>query len=95
MSAGFVVQAVDIAAFAEPAKFEQDIQSMIAEIRSSPRAKGVERIYLPGEIEWLKKQERLEMGIPVPDSLVRGLNELADKLDVQLELSACGDRNTL
>jgi LDH2 family malate/lactate/ureidoglycolate dehydrogenase len=90
VSAGFVVQAVDIAAFAEPAKFEKDIQSMIAEIRNSPRASSVERIYLPGEIEWLKKQERLERGIPVPDGLLQKLNQLADELDVRLEWPAFG-----
>jgi LDH2 family malate/lactate/ureidoglycolate dehydrogenase len=88
VSAGFVVQAVDIAAFAEPARFEQDIQSMIAEIRNSPRASGVERIYLPGEIEWLKKQERLEKGIPVPNSLLLELGKLANELGVRLEWPA-------
>jgi LDH2 family malate/lactate/ureidoglycolate dehydrogenase len=84
VSAGFVVQALDIAAFAEPAEFENDIQALIAEIRSSPRASTVERIYLPGEIEWLNKQERLQHGIPVPDSLLRELSRLADKLGIGL-----------
>jgi len=88
VSAGFVVQAVDIAAFAEPARFEQDIQFMIAEIRNSPRASGVERIYLPGEIEWLKKQERLEKGILVPDSLLLELEKVAGELGVRLEWPA-------
>jgi L-2-hydroxycarboxylate dehydrogenase (NAD+) len=88
VSAGFVVQAVDIAAFTDPARFERDIQSMIAEIRSSPRASGVERIYLPGEMEWLKKQERLETGILVPGSLLLELRNLANDLGVRLELSA-------
>jgi LDH2 family malate/lactate/ureidoglycolate dehydrogenase len=85
VSAGFVVQALDISAFADPAKFEEDIQSMIAEIHSSPRAPGVDRIYLPGEIEWLKKQERLETGIPVPHSLLQELDNLADELNLDLE----------
>jgi LDH2 family malate/lactate/ureidoglycolate dehydrogenase len=88
VSAGFVVQAVDIAAFTDPARFERDTQSMIAEIRSSPRASGVERIYLPGEMEWLKKQERLETGILVPGSLLLELRNLANDLGVRLELSA-------
>ncbi len=85
VSAGFVVQAIDIAAFADPGDFEKNIQAMIAEIRNSPRAQGIERIYLPGEIEWLKKQERLATGIPVPGSLLRNLNQLADELGVHLE----------
>lgn len=87
-SAGFVIQALDIAAFAEPAEFKKDIQTLIAEIRSSPRAAGVEQIYLPGEIEWLKKQERLETGIPIPESVIRALDQLAGELDIKLEWPA-------
>lgn len=88
VSAGFVIQALDIAAFAEPAEFEKDIQTLIAEIRSSPRAAGVDRLYLPGEIEWLKKQELLETGVPVPASVIRDLDQLASELNTQLEWPA-------
>jgi LDH2 family malate/lactate/ureidoglycolate dehydrogenase len=85
VSAGFAVQALDIAALADPKDFERDIQSLIAEIRASPRAPQCERIYLPGEIEWLKKQERLQQGIPVPESLLRELGKLAAELDIRVE----------
>jgi LDH2 family malate/lactate/ureidoglycolate dehydrogenase len=88
VSAGFAVQALDIAAFADPKDFERDIQSLIAEIRNSPRASTCERIYLPGEIEWLNKQERLQHGIPVPESLLRELGQVAGELGVHLEWPA-------
>ncbi len=82
VSAGFAVHALDIAAFADPRDFERDIQSLITDIRSSPRAPTCDRIYLPGEIEWLNRQERLEHGVPVPESLLRELDRLADELGV-------------
>jgi LDH2 family malate/lactate/ureidoglycolate dehydrogenase len=85
VSSGFMVQALDIAAFADPAEFQKDIQTLIAEIRASPRASNVERILLPGEPEWQTKQERLEHGIPVPDSLRRELTKLADELGARLD----------
>jgi LDH2 family malate/lactate/ureidoglycolate dehydrogenase len=85
VSAGFAVQALDIAAFADPKDFQRDIQSLVAEIRNSPRASTCERIYLPGEIELLKKQERLQRGIPVPQSLLRQLAQVADELGVHVE----------
>ena len=85
VSAGFVCQALDIAAFADLDQFQSDIQALIEGIRNSPCAAGVDRIYLPGEIEWLNKQERLERGIPVPDSLLRELNNLARELDLSLD----------
>jgi LDH2 family malate/lactate/ureidoglycolate dehydrogenase len=86
VSAGFIVQAVDISAFVDPAEFEKNVQAMVADIRNSPRAKGVDRLYLPGEIEWIKTQERLKDGIAVPESLVQKLHQLADQLGVQLAL---------
>ena len=85
VSAGFAVQALDISAFAEVEDFERDLQSLIAEIHASPRAASCDRIYLPGEIEWLKKQERLQRGIPVPESLLRELRKLAAELDVSVD----------
>jgi LDH2 family malate/lactate/ureidoglycolate dehydrogenase len=86
VSSGFVVQAIDISAFSEPTDFYKDIQSLIADIRNSPRAPGVERIYLPGEIEWLNQQERREKGIPVPNSLIQELGKIAEELSVELDL---------
>lgn len=85
VSAGFAVQALDIAAFADPRDFERDIQSLITDIRNSPRAPTCDRIYLPGEIEWLNRQERLEHGIPMPESVLQGLARLARELDVAIE----------
>jgi LDH2 family malate/lactate/ureidoglycolate dehydrogenase len=86
VSAGFVVQALDISAFTEPDVFNKDIQSLIAEIRNSPLAPGVERIYLPGEIEWLRQKERESTGIPVPNSLLAELHNLSKELNVELDL---------
>lgn len=86
VSAGFVVQAIDISAFTEPDDFYEDIQALIVDIHKSPRAPGVERIYLPGEIEWLNQQERQEKGIPVPNSLLQELKQMAKELKVELDL---------
>ncbi len=85
-SAGFVVQAIDISAFSDPEAFENDIQSLIAEIRNSPRAPDVDRIYLPGEIEWLRQKERLEKGIPLPKSVLLEIGNLAKELRVDIEI---------
>jgi LDH2 family malate/lactate/ureidoglycolate dehydrogenase len=85
-SSGFFVQALDIGAFADPLEFQQNLQQLIAEIRESPRAQGVERIFLPGEIEWRTKQERLEAGVPVPDTLRQDLVRLGGELGVEVDL---------
>lgn len=85
-SVGFVMQAVDITAFADWSEYEKDVQSLIGEIRNSPRAPGVDRIFLPGEIEWLTWRERKQSGIPVPVKLLEQMRELASDLGVAVDL---------
>jgi LDH2 family malate/lactate/ureidoglycolate dehydrogenase len=85
-SVGFVMQAMDITAFADWSEYEKDMQSLIGEIRNSPRAPGVDRIFLPGEIEWLTWCERRQSGIPVPVKLLDQMHELASDLGVTVDL---------
>jgi len=85
-SVGFVTQALDISAFADWDDFRRDMQSLVQEILNSPRAPGVERIYLPGEIEWLKRQDRLQNGVPVPASVLAEIQGLAQELGVKIAL---------
>ncbi len=84
-SVGFVMQAVDIAAFADWAEYEKDMQSFISTIRNSPRAQGVDRIFLPGEIEWLKWREYKRSGIPMPIKVLEQVQELASELGVVVD----------
>jgi LDH2 family malate/lactate/ureidoglycolate dehydrogenase len=86
VTAGFLFQVIDISAFVERNQFIQDIQSLISDIRNSPKSKDVERIYLPGEIEWLNKQKRLAQGIPIPVNLQTEINDLAAELKVNARL---------
>jgi LDH2 family malate/lactate/ureidoglycolate dehydrogenase len=85
-SVGFVTQALDITAFAEWDEFVGSIAVLVSEVLNSPRAPGVSRIYLPGEIEWLKQQERLKSGVPVPREVLEELRQLAAELGVELPL---------
>lgn len=85
-SVGFITQALDISAFAEWDDFRLDMQTLVSEILSSPRASGVERIYLPGEIEWLKRQDRLQNGVPVPESVLAEIRALARELGAAVAL---------
>jgi LDH2 family malate/lactate/ureidoglycolate dehydrogenase len=79
-SVGFVMQAMDITAFTDWAEYVQDMQSLIGEIRNSPRAQDVDRVFLPGEIEWLKWREGKQAGIPMPVKVLEQIQELASEL---------------
>jgi LDH2 family malate/lactate/ureidoglycolate dehydrogenase len=85
-SVGFVMQAVDITALADWAEYQKEVGSLVSEIRTSPRASSVDRIFLPGEIEWLARRQRMESGIPVPVKVLERLHDLASDLGVALDL---------
>jgi LDH2 family malate/lactate/ureidoglycolate dehydrogenase len=57
--------AIDVAALTDPDVFRAEIDAQIRTIRASRPQPGVDRVYLPGEIEWRTKLERLERGIPL------------------------------
>jgi ureidoglycolate dehydrogenase (NAD+) len=56
--------------------FSGRLRGLVDEIHAAPKARGTERIYLPGEIEWDKRADSLKNGMALPpyvkDSL-RGL----------------------
>ena len=43
----------------------------------------VEKLLLPGELEWEKTQDRLANGIPVSTAIIKELNAYADKIGVE------------
>ncbi len=85
-SVGFVMQAVDVTAFSDWAEYTKDMASLVDVVRNSPRAPGVNRIYLPGEIEWLKAREYRQSGVPVPVRVLGELRALAAELGAVVNL---------
>jgi LDH2 family malate/lactate/ureidoglycolate dehydrogenase len=70
---GHFFMALDINHFMPAGEFRQRMATLLAEQRNAPLAKGVERIYLPGEIEHLKREQRRKTGIPLELYVVESL----------------------
>jgi L-2-hydroxycarboxylate dehydrogenase (NAD+) len=79
---GHLAMAIDPAFFVEPAEFAAGVARLREEIRSVPRAEGVEAVYLPGDIERRTLEQRTREGIPLTDELAAQLEALADRLGV-------------
>ncbi len=62
---GHLVMALDITAFGPASEFLQAMDGMIADLKNTPRAEGVEDIWMPGEMERRRREERLRDGLPV------------------------------
>jgi ureidoglycolate dehydrogenase (NAD+) len=83
---GHAFVAIDVGAMMPIEQFKERMDRMIREIRSAPKAKGSERIYLPGEMEWERRDKALAEGMVLPDHVVMNLAGLAE--DVGLDLKS-------
>jgi ureidoglycolate dehydrogenase (NAD+) len=68
------------------ADFKRRVDGMIRKIRASPKAKNSERIYLPGEIEWERREDALKNGIALPAHVLASLHGVAKDLALDSSL---------
>jgi ureidoglycolate dehydrogenase (NAD+) len=61
--------AIDIGQIVPLTRFKERMDGMIRDIRNTPEAKNVDRVRLPGEMEWEKRREALANGIPLPEDV--------------------------
>ena len=81
---GFTFQAIDIKAFMDPADFKARMDESIAEMHASELARGNDRIYVPGEIEWIKRAERLQKGVTVAPAVWSDMTAVSQQWGVPL-----------
>jgi LDH2 family malate/lactate/ureidoglycolate dehydrogenase len=79
---GSVFAAVNIESFMDLEEFKAAMDKALREIKTSPRADGVKRIFIPGEIEFETKAERLAHGIPIPEQVVKDFVALGRELAI-------------
>jgi LDH2 family malate/lactate/ureidoglycolate dehydrogenase len=80
-----ILLAIALSAFTDVAAFKARMDAYIDEIKSSKKAKGSEVIYVAGEPEVIKMQERLEKGIPLQAKVAEELSALGKDLGVPAE----------
>ncbi|MBP2076913.1 Ldh family oxidoreductase [Oceanobacillus polygoni] len=71
----FLVFKADL--FTDMDTFKTRMSQMIEEVKANPRIEGIERIYLPGELEFIQKEKREKEGIPLSAAVVDELEEVA------------------
>jgi LDH2 family malate/lactate/ureidoglycolate dehydrogenase len=79
---GQAIAAISIDAFMPAAEFKRVVDTVIRDIRNSPRLPGVERIWLPGEQSHAKLQDRRANGVPMPKALRDSLDAVARDLNI-------------
>jgi LDH2 family malate/lactate/ureidoglycolate dehydrogenase len=76
---GAAFLAFDVGAMMPLDAFKNRVDQLIADIHATPRAKGTERLYVPGEMEWENRRKALAEGIALPDDVRESLRGLAEK----------------
>lgn len=79
---GSVFAAVNVESFMDLPEFTAAIDTALQEIKTSTRAEGVKRIYVPGEIEFEMKADRLAHGIPIPEAVINDFVALGGELGI-------------
>jgi LDH2 family malate/lactate/ureidoglycolate dehydrogenase len=82
---GHFVAAIRIDAFEETGRFKARVDQAIREIHACRPARGVERIYAPGELEALRRQEYRRAGLPLNAQTLADLQRTAHELGVDPE----------
>jgi len=77
---GHAFIAINVGAIMDVQNFKARMDKLIRGIKQSPKAKGSERIYLPGEMEWETYDEASKRGILLPPETVANLITLAEEL---------------
>lgn len=60
--------------------FRERMDYLYQRVVGTDKAAGVDRIYFPGEIEQLRKEEREKTGIPLVQAEIVALNEEAKRV---------------
>lgn len=74
---GAAFLAIDIQAIQPPAEFARRVEGLIDEIHRAPRAEGVDRLLVPGELEWERHRRALAEGILLPPDVIETLHQAA------------------
>ncbi len=81
---GAAFLAIDTNAIMPAAEFARRMEALVDEIHASPRADGVERLYVPGEMEWELHGRAMNEGIRLPPDVAASLQEAAKMTGLDL-----------
>jgi LDH2 family malate/lactate/ureidoglycolate dehydrogenase len=62
--------------------FEERVDALVDEIHQTPTAEGVDQVYLPGEMEWMRREAAIKLGIPLPSDVRHSLRGVADRWEL-------------
>ena len=85
-NAGHAFIAIDVSQMMPMDLFTARINQMAEELKNGPKAKGSNKIFLPGEMEWEKREAILaNREMEITDAMASSLQDLAKKSDIEIK----------
>ena len=79
---GFLALAIKIESFADVDEFKSEVRNLIDWVKSSPTMPGVDKVYVPGEIEMETRRNRVSEGVFVEEATWSEICSVAEELGV-------------
>jgi len=76
-------QVIDIKQMVPLDEFKSRVDRLAEQVHESAPAKGNDAVYMPGEIEFKTKEQRLKGGIPIPQAVLTNLDRIADEIGIE------------
>lgn len=82
---GHAFIALDVAQMMDAAEFEARMQALCDELHNAKRAAGTKQIFMPGEMEWAKREHAIaENSLTLSDVMVENMEKLSRQFDIEL-----------
>ncbi|MDO5311062.1 MAG: Ldh family oxidoreductase [Clostridia bacterium] len=86
-NAGHAFIAIDVSKMMPMDTYIFRINQMANELKNGPLAKGAEKIFLPGEMEWEKREKAIESGmLEITEAMAESLKSLSETMGIALEI---------
>ena len=83
---GHFFGAIKVETFRSAQEFKDDMDRLIQGLKATTPIEGQDRVYVAGEIEFETADERGDHGIPLHDSVLKGLRDVGAELGVAYDL---------
>jgi len=81
---GYVMMAINVNHIMPEQEFYARVEDLTGMVQSSRKAVGTEKIYLPGELEYVKQADREENGFKLSEKLYAEIEYLAEELGLDV-----------
>ena len=75
-------QAIDVSRLMNLEELKSRVDTLADQIHDSELGTGTDAVYMPGEIEFITRERRLETGIPISGAVLKNLDRIASEVGV-------------